>query len=229
MLLAILVYLIKNNMMKPAYYSDFDAVNEKCGKSNCCNRHDEYSGMKPEFYDGIWKVTDRLIELIYYRFDICQWSSRNTKLTEKQLIRLKKIVEYMFLHCNETITLKDVAEVIDVTEGYVSNLLSKYAIGFYNIVTYIRSWKAERMLLSTNMSITETAAECHFSSTKYMYAAFDYWYKCKPNEFRKKYRSEMKKKNIETVIAVNDVQQLVDELVNKQLISMYMEDDDLYG
>ena len=188
----------------------------------------KYDRAEQRFIEDIWKATDKLMELIYYRFDICQWSSRDNDMTEKTLLRLKKIVEYMLQHCNETVTLKQVAELTGVTEGYMSSMLSKYAIGFNNILTYIRSWKAERMLLTTDMSIAEISAECHFSSPKYMYAAFEFWYNCKPNEFRRKYRNEMKKDNVETLVEIRAAQSQIDGLVKKQLISMYMEREELY-
>ena len=149
-------------------------------------------------------------------------------MTEKTLLRLKKIVEYMLQHCSENVTLRQVADLAGVTEGYMSSMLSRYAIGFNNILTYIRSWKAERMLLTTDMSIAEISAECHFSSPKYMYAAFEFWYNCKPNEFRRKYRNEMKKDNVETLVEIRDAQSQIDGLVKKQLISMYMEREELY-
>lgn len=176
-----------------------------------------------EFEKDIWEVTDRIVNLIERRFDICCFHTvRSGELSEKSLIRMKKLIEYLFLHYTEKVTLQDLADLIGVSKGYMSYLFSRQAIGFNNVVTYIKSWRAERLLLTTDMSIAEISEESNFSATKYMYAAFDYWYHCTPNEYRKKYRNEMKKENIDSIISIEDVRTQIIKLTNEQLIRMYI-------
>lgn len=175
------------------------------------------------FARDIRAVTDRIVEIIDRKFDICCWqTARRGGLSEKSLTRLKKLIAYLFQHYTEKITLQDLADLTGLSKGYMSHLFSTQAIGFNYVIAYIKSWRAERLLLTTDMSIAEISEESNFSATKYMYAAFDYWYHCTPNEYRKKYRNEMKKKNIESVISVEEVQSQIIKLNNEQLIRMYI-------
>lgn len=175
------------------------------------------------FEKDIERITDRIVNLVDNKFDICCWQNAGSgELSEKSLTRLKKLVDYLFQHYREKVTLQNCADLIGVSKGYMSYLFSKQTIGFNHVITYIRTWNAERLLLTTDMSIEEISSESNFSATKYMYAAFDYWYHCTPNEYRKKYRSEMKKSNVYAIIPIEDVQTQIIKLTNEQLIRMYI-------
>ncbi len=177
----------------------------------------------PEFEKDIWNVTDQIVALIDRKFDICCWhAASNVELSEKALERLKKLVTYLFEHYTEKITLQELADMIGVSKVYLSYLFSKQTIGFHKVLAYIRSWKAERLLLTTDMSIAEISEECNFSATKHMYAAFDYWYHCTPGEYKKKYRNEMQKPDVYSVVSIADVQKQIIKLTNEQLIKMYV-------
>lgn len=182
-----------------------------------------YDRDNAEFEQDIERITDRIVNLIDDKFDICCWQNAGSgELSDKALARLKKLVAYLFQHYREKVTLQDCADLIGVSKGYMSYLFSKQTIGFQYVITYIRTWNAERLLLTTDMSIEEVSDESNFSATKYLYAAFDYWYHCTPNEYRKKYRSEMKKANIASVISVDAASAQIIKLTNEQLIRMYI-------
>lgn len=178
------------------------------------------------FAEDISHVTERIMELVYYKFDYVFWKRPGQEINHLMLTRTKEVVSYLFQHYKERIKLKDLAEHIGVSTGYVSVLLSKNAIGFEQCLAYIRSWHAERLLLTTDMSIAEISEESGFSATKYMYSAFNYWYHCTPREYRLKYQREMKKANRLEEIPVEAAREQITKLTNEQLILMYIRRDD---
>ena len=181
------------------------------------------------FTDDISHVTEGIMDLIYRRFDYVFWKQPDQEINDKTLAMMKELVSYLFQHHTERITLRDLARHINVSNGYISVLMSKNAIGFEQCLGYIRSWHAERLLLTTDMSIADISEESGFSATKYMYSAFSYWYHCTPGEYRSRYRTEMRKDDDLTVVSVEDAKEQIIQLTNEQLILMYIKGDDVWN
>ncbi len=186
-------------------------------------------GTEEYFTEDISHVTEGIMDLIYYKFDYLYWKRPGQIINDKILKRMKEIVSYLFQHYTEKITLDDLAEHAGVSTGYISALLSKNAIGFQQCLTYIRSWHAERLLLTTDMSIADISAESGFSATKYMYFAFNFWYHCTPGEYRSKYLREMRKKNRLKEIPVVEAKEQIMHMTNEQLILMYIKGEDVWN
>ena len=179
--------------------------------------------------EDISRVAEGIMDLIYNRFDYIFWKRPDREINEKTLSRMKEIVAYLFRHYTQKITLKDLADHVGVSDSYISLLMAKNAIGFEQCLGYIRSWRAERLLLTTDMSIAEISEESGFSAPKYMYSAFNYWYRCTPGVYRQKYRGEMKKKDDALEVAVEEARDQIIKLTNEQLILMYIKGDDVWN
>ncbi len=178
------------------------------------------------FEEDISRAAESIMNQIYYRFDYVNWRNPERVITEKTLLRMKQITEYLFQHYTEKICLQDLVDQVDVSKGYMSYLLSQNSIGFELVLAYIRSWKAERLLLTTDMSIADISEESGFSATKYMYSAFNYWYHCTPREYRLKYQREMRKKNKIEEVSIEAARKQIIKLTNEQLILMYIKGED---
>ena len=186
----------------------------------------KYSEADDEFVRDMERAADGIMNLIYYRFDIVRWRKKDIDITEKTITRMKTVVEYMFHHYTEKITLKDVADYIGVSPGYMSVLFSKNAMAFEQAITYIRTWHAERLLLTTDDSIANISDASGFSASKYMYAGFRFWYNCTPGEYRMRYRREMQKQNESTEIDIQEASDSIIRITNEQLISMYIKGEE---
>ena len=186
----------------------------------------KYDAAEDGFTEDISRAADGIMNLIYYRFDIIRWRKKNADVTEKSITRMKTVLEYLFHHYTERVTLKDVADYIGVSPGYMSLLLSRNAIAFEQCMTYIRTWHAERLLLTTDDSIADISDTSGFSASKYMYAGFRFWYNCTPGEYRTKYRREMQKQNESTEIDIQEASDSIIRITNEQLISMYIKGED---
>ena len=70
------------------------------------------------------------------------------------------------------------------------------------MLVYLRLANAERLLLTTDATMLDIAAQCGFSDVKYFTRGFVDWFKLTPTEYRIRYRPEVLRDNeISTVSA----------------------------
>lgn len=172
--------------------------------------------------EKINETSDRIVDLLCSRFDILFWYNPGITVSEKVLDRHRKIIHYMNVHYAEDITLTDIARECGISETYASEFISRYMLGFQKMLAYIRAWKAETLLLYTDMNVTEISEEVNFSDTKYFYKAFKYWYHCTPNEFRKSYTKEMGVSSVEENLKVNEVMAMITDLTRKHFVTTFI-------
>ncbi|MFZ5351293.1 MAG: AraC family transcriptional regulator [Bacillota bacterium] len=102
---------------------------------------------------------------------------------KEDLTRLNNIVEYIRNNYTRDIELEDIAKEVGFTPTYFCRFF-KRAMGktFFEYLNYYRCSKAEILINTTSMTITEIAMETGFSSLSY----FDKVYKkhkgCRPSE-----------------------------------------------
>lgn len=133
-------------------------------------------------------------KIIYYCIDILSTlkmafvatnSSKEKNLTEEQSDRLWKVIDYMYDNHSRKLTLNEVAQQVYISDDYLSRLLKKQiGMGFEEFLSFIRAELSLRLLLNTDMGVTNIAYECGFSAPKYYNTAFLKSYRCTPTEYR---------------------------------------------
>lgn len=133
--------------------------------------------------------------VIYYCIDILSSfkmafgafaDSKACGRNEEQENRLWKIIDYIYDHHNQKLTLSEVARQVYVSDDYLSKILKRYTgRGFEDFVGSVRTEMSIRLLLNTDKSITDIAYECGFSAPKYYNAAFEKNYGCRPVVYRR--------------------------------------------
>lgn len=79
--------------------------------------------------------------------------------------RLIKVNRYLRSHCEETISLQQLADLIQCNPVYLSNMYSKvFHISPMKHVQKMKMEKAKKLLLSTNMSVREVAQRLGYIS-----------------------------------------------------------------
>lgn len=82
--------------------------------------------------------------------------------------RIKKITSYIADHYSENITIKDLAEMVDLHPVYLGKLFKQYTGStFKEYLNRIRINNAEMMLSSGGFTVTETAERCGFYDISY--------------------------------------------------------------
>lgn len=111
----------------------------------------------------------------------------NPALKEIDILRLQKVFDYLDAHYRHDITVETVASMLNMSYSYFSRYF-KSLIGktFSEYLTYVRITEAEKLLLTTDLNITEVALETGFSNSSYFIQQFHDLKGLSPKQFKKK-------------------------------------------
>ncbi len=110
--------------------------------------------------------------------------------------RVRRIINYCTYNCEQKISIKDLAEMEHINENYFSVIMSKTNFrNFRTMLNFCRCYRAEKLLLTTELNIVEISFQCGFSDPKYFYAAFKSFFGCTPFQLRKDFKAICSKKD----------------------------------
>lgn len=181
--------------------------------------HENHGG---DFQNTILKEADRIVDMLINFFDIIYYYNPDLIMKAELMDRNRKMMGYLQEHSEEKITLETMAHDFNLSKAYISEFLRTFEIGFRKSLSYIRANKSERLLLATDMNITEISEACGFSDPKYYYNAFEEWYKCTPRQFRQMYRSKMNEKGSEKDLDPKNVLEPLYEMILKHYLELFL-------
>ena len=157
---------------------------------------------KLEDYDE--EIEDILINLLYHLINNFHYlTTEKEELKEKteQLDRYHRISKYIFNNYNNNITLKDIAKKEFLSPHYLSHEI-KYATGssFTDLINQTRVEESIKLLLDSDISISEISDEVGFSHVRYYNKNFKEYYNCTPLQYRKKFSLTEKEFELEKVL-----------------------------
>lgn len=125
-----------------------------------------------------------MILTLRYGEKICSTKLKLAK-NERYIIQA---VQYVDSHYSQSPSMEDMASMVFLSPSYFSKLFSK-AMGctYSTYLTYVKLDHAQRLLASTEYSITEISLLCGFSNSNYFCNVFSKINECSPSSFRKKY------------------------------------------
>ncbi len=148
------------------------------------------------------------MEIIERDFSIFYWMNDPNQFPNDAKERFEHIFTHIYNNVTNPITIKELGRLEHINPNYLSQFLKKTSfLGLRGLRTYIRVYKAELMLLTTNLNASEISYQCGFSDPKYFYKAFKQWYKHTPMEHRKIYRLYMKHAVPNQVYDLDQIQQ----------------------
>lgn len=108
-------------------------------------------------------------------------------LNEATMGRLRTVFAYVEQHYKEDITAEDMASLCNVSYSYFSRLFrSTMQKTFREYLNYVRISQAEKLLLNTELNITEIAMEVGFSTSSYFIEQFRHFKSVSPRRFRQR-------------------------------------------
>lgn len=157
---------------------------------------------KLEDYDE--EIEDLLIHLLYHlinNFHYLTTDKEELKEKTEQLDRYHRISKYIFNNYNNNITLKDIAKKEFLSPHYLSHEI-KYATGssFTDLINQTRVEESIKLLLDSDISISEISDEVGFSHVRYYNKNFKEYYNCTPLQYRKKFSLTEKEFELEKVL-----------------------------
>lgn len=153
---------------------------------------------KLEDYDE--EIEDLLITLLYHlvnNFHYLTYEKEELKEKTDQLARYHRISKYIYNNYNNNITLQEIAKKEFLSTHYLSHEI-KYATGysFTDLINLTRIEESIKLLLDSDMSISEISDEIGFSHVRYFNKNFKYYFGCTPLQYRKKYATTEKEYDI---------------------------------
>ena len=118
-----------------------------------------------------------------YHTDI---SSRTKQKSDRNLIRLKQVMNYVKSHYTQPISLEDAAQILSLNPEYFCRYFKKYmGMTFLEYVNSIRLYHIHQDLLNTNYSVSELMDRHGFTNYKLFSKMFRNTYGCPPGMFRR--------------------------------------------
>ncbi len=113
------------------------------------------------------------------------------KKAETNNSSLEKILMYCDRHYTENITINQMAKELPMGKYYISHLFKKQiGIGLNDYINTLRIEAAQKLLITTEFSITEIAFNAGFSCPRTFNRVFYKQLGMSPREYRKKYRRD---------------------------------------
>jgi AraC-like DNA-binding protein len=115
-----------------------------------------------------------------------QYRISRTDVSETDLDRMSRITNFLLANYDKKVTLEEVAGTEHLNPYYVSHLIKRtLGISFQHFLNGIRLEFAEKILLFSNLSLTQVSEESGFSSLNYFNRCFYDWYGHTPSQYRK--------------------------------------------
>jgi AraC-like DNA-binding protein/mannose-6-phosphate isomerase-like protein (cupin superfamily) len=139
---------------------------------------------KQEGYEMAVSLQIKSIMLTLLRSD----TRRLLQLKEQgEITRLKPVLDYVEQHLGDKIQVEDVCCIANVSYYYFVKYFKKVmGMSFLEYVNFKKIKKAERILLTKDVSVSQVAESIGMPNMAHFYKVFRKYNHCSPNEFRKK-------------------------------------------
>lgn len=114
---------------------------------------------------------------------VSNWSTGDHEMIR----RIEAVCEFVNTNYGDDIKVSEMAEMTHLSYSYFSRIFKQYMKkSFSEYLSYVRILNAEKILASTDKTITDVAMECGFSATSYFIKQFKQQKGISPKQYRKK-------------------------------------------
>jgi AraC-like DNA-binding protein len=111
---------------------------------------------------------------------------RNNKILAERMFRIQN---YLYDNFNKKISLQEIADREHLSIYYLSHIIrGATGLSYKEFLSFIRVEESERLLLGTDMKITQISDAVGFSAVRYYIKYFEKWYGMAPSEYREKFK-----------------------------------------
>lgn len=109
----------------------------------------------------------------------------NEQLDETTMSWLEKVFDYVSTHYHNQVSVLDAAELSNMSYHYFSRKFKRIMKkSFSEYLNFVRISEAEKLLMTTDLNITEIALEVGFSTSSYFIQQFKMYKSISPKRFR---------------------------------------------
>lgn len=175
--------LMDGTLTIPVLYQPGDPYYKEI--SACVDANDEISKTNPPAYQLF--IKSQLFMLFYILFNKC--SSRNVQKKDyKSLEKMKLILKFVENNYMEKISIEDVAKEVSLSQShFMKYFKNTMGTSFIDYLNEYRLTMASRLLISSDSSVLDIAAEVGFDNLSYFNRSFKKRFQQTPREYRKRY------------------------------------------
>lgn len=180
---------------------------------------------KQDNYDE--EIENILVKLLYHlinNFNYLIYEQEELKFNKAQLQRYHSISKYIYNNYEKNLTLQDISDKEYLSTHYLSKEI-KYSTGysFTEYLNLIRVRESVKLLLDSDMTLSEISEEIGFSHSRYFNKNFKLHYDMTPSQFRKKYKASDSAFNKSVVFQSHPLS------LSLEPLTYYLEDYDRYN
>ncbi len=139
-------------------------------------------------YEMAAKILINQIFLWVLRYWNDKGASVSLELAQPVMDRLQIVFDYVSEHYAEPITAEEAAGLCNMSYSYFSRFFKKsMKKSFSEYLNYIRINEAEKLLITTDLNVTEVAMQTGFSTSSYFIQQFKRVKSISPKQFRKNF------------------------------------------
>jgi AraC-like DNA-binding protein len=152
---------------------------------------DEYFADAPLSEASIYSKLIEIFVLIGRSYSPNAKSFNNSLRKQREYTeRFMYVCDYISEHCSEGLTLDYIADISGFSKYHFSRLFKQFTnVSFYKYLNKKRIEYAEKLLVNKELTITEVALQCGFSSLSAFIRMFKIIKDCTPTEFKTMYTS----------------------------------------
>ncbi len=120
------------------------------------------------------------------------WNSKNidleldSSITSELSNKIQQVMDYISIHFAEPFTVMEAAKMCNVSYSYFSRIFKQVTKhSFSEYLNYVRIAEAEKLLATTDLSMTEIAMQTGFSTSSYFIEQFKNHKRISPKQFKK--------------------------------------------
>lgn len=142
------------------------------------------------------EISENIINLLMEYFDWFNHINLSPNNNNELRQRFRTVMKYCVENHTNKLTISQIADAVHINENYFSQFIHKSGYrSFNNLVGYIRCFKAQYLLLNSELSVIQISDKCGFSDVKYFYKHFRIAWQKTPKEFRQWFIDYMKSPN----------------------------------
>lgn len=104
-----------------------------------------------------------------------------------ELLRMKPVLDYIEENITQKLQVEEASRVANVSYYYFVKYFKKvFGLSFLEYVNYKKIKRAERILLTNDISVSQVGESVGMPNMAHFYKVFKKYNDCSPNEFRKK-------------------------------------------
>lgn len=148
-------------------------------------------GGNEEGRDEAARTAENLLWILVNDYDMVRYYNRNWNVPFHKIEKYYLITGYLFQWYHLKDPLDYISDKTHYSRSYLTHLFKAVgACSLKGALDYVRIFRSEEMLLSTDLSIHEISDRCGYSDIKYYTSSFKKWFLCTPSEYRKKATQE---------------------------------------